>query len=317
MNNLQGKRAKRKESWKSREIITGSVQTAGNSIRITLGLAPAERLGNNIFTEEKGDIRMRKFKRTLIMLLIIGMAIFFSTSAQAAGKVKLNKTSQTLKVGETEKIKLLNNKKSVKWSVSNKKIKIVKKSKTYAQVKGVNKGTAYLKAKVGGKTYKCKIVVKSKNKGDGSRENPYSAYDWHTVNVCNMLGEYTGKVKIKLVDISYSKKFINSDEYSYNASSGEEFVCMKFKIKCVSSDGEFWCGNIINELYNSKANQRLNAKIVLSEPYGGYENITDVHLYKGGESTCISVYSIKKGNKPIIYNIYSSSDDFTWFTTKK
>ena len=77
-------------------------------------------------------------------------------------KIKLDSKKKTINVGDSCVVKLLNNKKKVKWSVSNKNIRITKKNKKQAKIKGVSSGSAYLKAKVGGKTYKCKITVKKK-----------------------------------------------------------------------------------------------------------------------------------------------------------
>lgn len=81
-------------------------------------------------------------------------------------KVKFNKTNITVKVGKKAKVTLKNAAKKAKvtWKISNKKvIKLTKKSKKYAVVKGVKKGTTTLKAtyKKGKvkKILKCKVKV--------------------------------------------------------------------------------------------------------------------------------------------------------------
>ena len=81
-------------------------------------------------------------------------------------KVKFNETNITVKVGKKAKVTLKNAAKKAKvtWKISNKKvIKLTKKSKKYAVVKGVKKGTATLKAtyKKGKvkKILKCKVKV--------------------------------------------------------------------------------------------------------------------------------------------------------------
>lgn len=81
-------------------------------------------------------------------------------------KVKFNKTNITVKVGKKTKVTLKNAAKKAKvtWKISNKKvIKLTKKSKKYAVVKGVKKGTTTLKAtyKKGKvkKILKCKVKV--------------------------------------------------------------------------------------------------------------------------------------------------------------
>ena len=98
-----------------------------------------------------------------ISSLFIITALFFSLlpAIPINAKVKLNSTNKTLYVGKTTTIKINGTKKSVKWSVSNSHIRITKQTKTYTKIKGMSKGTSYLKAKVGSKTYKCKVVVKN------------------------------------------------------------------------------------------------------------------------------------------------------------
>lgn len=108
--------------------------------------------------------KLRKTKKLLTITAVIMMSlmVFFPETTQAAGKTKLNSTKKTINVGDSCTVKLLNNTKKVKWSASNKNIKIVSKSKKQAKIKGIKKGTSYLKAKVGSKTYKCKVAVKEK-----------------------------------------------------------------------------------------------------------------------------------------------------------
>lgn len=105
---------------------------------------------------------MEKKKRFLTKLftLVLLIALMLPTNVIAAGKTKMNASKKTVSVGKTCTVKLLNNKKKVKWSTSNKNIKIVSKSKKQAKIRGIKEGTSYLRAKVGKKTYKCRISVK-------------------------------------------------------------------------------------------------------------------------------------------------------------
>lgn len=113
--------------------------------------------------------KLRKTKKllTITAVIMLSLMMLFSSTTQAAGKTKLNSTKKTINVGDSCTVKLLNNKKKVKWSVSNKNIKIISKNNKQAKIKGVKKGASYLSAKVGSKTYKCKVTVKSKNNGNG------------------------------------------------------------------------------------------------------------------------------------------------------
>lgn len=75
---------------------------------------------------------------------------------------KFSPSKKSIKVGDSTTIKILNAKGKVKWSVSNGIIRIVKSTNRYAKIEGRKAGTAYLNAKVDGKTYKCKVTVKEK-----------------------------------------------------------------------------------------------------------------------------------------------------------
>lgn len=107
---------------------------------------------------------MKNIKKIIFSVSIILCLSLLSINVQATKKVKMNPTKKTIYVGKTATVKLNNNKSKVKWSVSNSKIRIVKKSNKSAKIKAVKKGTSYLKAKVGKKTYKCKFTVKNKEK---------------------------------------------------------------------------------------------------------------------------------------------------------
>lgn len=108
-----------------------------------------------------------KKKSFISLVLVVAMALAAFPSDLASAKVKLNATSKKITIGKTATIKI-SGAKSVKWSVSNNKIKIVKRAKTSAKVKAISKGTAYLNAKINNKTYKCKFVISKKNTVDSN-----------------------------------------------------------------------------------------------------------------------------------------------------
>ena len=115
-------------------------------------------------------------KRKRIVSLVMALALILSVipNVSASAKVKLSTTSKTLVVGKTATIKISGTK-SVKWSVSNKKIKIIKKTNSYAKVKAISVGTAYLNAKVGKKTYKCKFKISKKTSTPSEPQDTPSA----------------------------------------------------------------------------------------------------------------------------------------------
>ena len=99
----------------------------------------------------------KKFATVVLMLMLV-LALAIPTFAKSkAKKPKLSKKSVTLYVKDKTTITLKNAKASkVKWSTSKKSVATVKKGKITAK----KKGTAYIKAKYKGKTYKCKVTVK-------------------------------------------------------------------------------------------------------------------------------------------------------------
>jgi hypothetical protein len=100
---------------------------------------------------------MKKFNKILCAFFVFSMliALFPTTTTQAATKLKLNKTKVTLCVGQTAKLKVSNSDSSVTWKSSNKKIATVKSGK----VKGIKTGKVTITAKVGKKSVKCKVTV--------------------------------------------------------------------------------------------------------------------------------------------------------------
>ena len=105
--------------------------------------------------------KMQSITKRLLALIsaVILMTTMLIPAFQAsAASVRLNKTKIVLVVGQTYKLKVSGTKKTPKWSSSNKKIVSVTKK---GVVKGLRKGTATITAKIGKKTYKCKVTVES------------------------------------------------------------------------------------------------------------------------------------------------------------
>ena len=94
----------------------------------------------------------------LISAVILMTTLLIPAFQASAASVKLNKTKIVLVVGQTYKLKVSGTKKTPQWSSSNKKIVSVTKK---GVVKGLKKGTATITAKIGKKTYKCKVTVEA------------------------------------------------------------------------------------------------------------------------------------------------------------
>lgn len=128
-------------------------------------------------------MRVTRKGLAVTMSLALVVSTFSFQPAQAAGKLKLNKTKTTVKVGSKVKITVNNAKKKtkVKWKTSNKKVAVITKKtskgkKPYATVKGMKKGIAKITAAYrDGKKNKqltCKVTVKPKSKPIPSTRTP-------------------------------------------------------------------------------------------------------------------------------------------------
>ena len=100
---------------------------------------------------------MKQMKKYLVLVLIFAIGIsILPMNANAAKKVRLNKTKVTMQVGKTVQLKVKNNKKKVIWVSREKKIASVTSK---GVVKGRKKGTTYIYAIANHKLYKCKLKV--------------------------------------------------------------------------------------------------------------------------------------------------------------
>lgn len=95
----------------------------------------------------------------ITIALVITAGSVLSMSTQSMAKARISKSSISIIVGKTYKLSVKGVKKKAKWSTSNKKIASVTKT---GVVKGKKVGNAKIKAKVGKKTYTCKVKVTTK-----------------------------------------------------------------------------------------------------------------------------------------------------------
>ena len=118
---------------------------------------------------------MRKMRRKLAVLLVFVLAFTMMPQNVLAAKkkVKLSKKSVTITVGKTVKVKLKNNKKKVKWTVTSgkKNVKLSKKKKTGVTIHGKKAGKAKVQAKVGKKKFVCKVTVKNADTNQNTDKN--------------------------------------------------------------------------------------------------------------------------------------------------
>lgn len=109
------------------------------------------------------------------MFIVMIFAMLFPTEVQAA---KLNKTSLTLVKGKTYTLKMNGTKKKVTWKTKDKKIiKLSNHKKGSIKIKAVKAGNATVTAKVGKKTYKCRVTVTNKTNAKSSETTSVSNVD--------------------------------------------------------------------------------------------------------------------------------------------
>ncbi len=226
---------------------------------------------------------MKKLKNFFVFFLILMMFVsLVPENTKAAGKVKLSDTKKTISVGQTATIKLSNNSGKVTWSATNKNIKIVSKNSKQAKIKGVKKGTSYLQAKVGKKTYKCKVTVREASKKKSIQGIEYELKDtgrgvvailknknnYHVSMTAKMAYYKNGKMIGTVSDANYAFEkgktcalFFNApydsnyrkmdyDNYkiSISAQKGTNLVCSSSKIKVTSN---FGADNVSAEVKNN------------------------------------------------------------------
>lgn len=97
---------------------------------------------------------MKHFKKLLFIL--VATFILLPTDSYAAAAPKLNHTTLNMSTADAVTLKVLNTKKKVTWSSSNKKIVKVSQTGTLTPIWF---GEATISAKIGNKTLKCKINV--------------------------------------------------------------------------------------------------------------------------------------------------------------
>lgn len=116
------------------------------------------------------------YKRLLTGFLIFSLCISFGVGViqtNAAGKIKLNKTKVSLKVGKTVKLKVYGTKKKVRWISKKKSVATVSAT---GKVQAKKAGAAKIVAKVSGKKYTCKVTVVQKKPVPQVTEKPSNQY---------------------------------------------------------------------------------------------------------------------------------------------
>lgn len=116
---------------------------------------------------------MKGFKKLAVcgMAIMLGLGspignsvmndLGYAVTAEAAGKVSLSSRKTSVAVGGSKTVSLKNARGKVKWSVAKKSVASIKANGASVKVKGKKAGTTTITAKVGKKSYNCKLTVKN------------------------------------------------------------------------------------------------------------------------------------------------------------
>ena len=111
---------------------------------------------------------MKYIRRRLILALAVmaSVAMIYGTSTEAAKKPTMVKQI-VMKVGEQKLITVKSTNKKVVWKCTNSKlVKVARKGKYKAVIQAKKSGRTILRAKTGGSTLSCRVIVKEKGLQD-------------------------------------------------------------------------------------------------------------------------------------------------------
>lgn len=232
-----------------------------------------------------------KSKKWFLMITLLIAVIIFPTVTNAA-KVKINKKKASVYVGETVQLKVTGTSKKPKWSSSNKKVATVNKK---GRVRGKKVGKATIKAKIGGKQYKCKITVKNiPQQTTAQAKTPAKEMSLSVTKLQLEVGQQkqltlkNGGDNVKWSSSDYNIACVDSDGVVYGKFLG---TC---KIKAICEGKTFWCDvtvkfpvpecypqNTVIEGYRQNISiGKFEAEFVSYKPYRGVSTrISDGIVY--------------------------------------
>lgn len=117
----------------------------------------------------KKTIRKSLFMAAMFLIMCCAMLL---PSTNVSAQVKLNTTNVTLSVGQSKTVKISGTSKKAKWSTNKPKVATVSNK---GKITAVGQGTATITAKVGKKTYKCKVLVYQASSGNAKLDKKVKA----------------------------------------------------------------------------------------------------------------------------------------------
>lgn len=184
------------------------------------------------------------FGRILSIVIVLTMLISILPTNSVSAATKLNYTEKMITVGQTFTLKISPKKKTVKWSSSKPSIATVSKA---GKVKGKSQGTAIITAKIGKKSYKCKVYVKSSVSSVMSEINSWLTgsiwnegfcdFGWYYSQGTNNCGQ---KMNIKYSINKFKKNYkkFNLYEDYINSLKGSKYSSLKKSWKYMRKESD-------------------------------------------------------------------------------
>ncbi len=259
-------------------------------------------------------------KRLLSMFLVLSMicGFFLNDCTAEAAAIKLNAKKKTITVGSSYKLKVKGTTAKVKWTSSKPDIAPVAKN---GRVTAKTSGYATITAKIGKKKLRCKITVKTKKIGKGTKANPKSAYNTTSFYYYEE-GKKKGKFSLKLLQFE-SGETANAMAAANSSNPvpepDQEYIYFKLQLTYISGSQTIDAKDIFNYYYNIFGD---NSTYQLTNLDWGFffEPVDDLGttvLSPGNKVTCGKAILVEKGHAPITFRIQTGKSSYTWFTTAK
>ena len=178
-----------------------------------------------------------------VVLMLSGESLLPQISGSASGivqvqaaTVRLNRTSCVLDIGKTMYLKMIGTKSKTKWYTSNKTVVTVRSNGLIAAKKT---GSAVITAKIGKKSYKCRVRVSSMERFCNAVGRPFDGKSYY-YGQCNSSGKglyrydiATGKKKkltglFPLSIVTVSGDYVYFDAWSSDSKYGRKPVTGDF-----------------------------------------------------------------------------------------
>lgn len=249
-------------------------------------------------TKEIGKLSKSFLSIVLALVMVFGVGTSVATTAGTnvfgvvaeAATVKLSATKKTVYYGSSVTLKVQNTKKTVKWSTSNKNVATVTSK---GKVTGKGLGTAYIYAKVSGKTYKCKVTVKDRNQ-TASRSFKVNNGGYF------VKGESTAKVAFKLTKYKAAKAYV-----SIVNSSGTTVYKKTYSNVAKNKLYSFnWNGKNTKGNYVPAGSYRVLVKVGTTKAYTSYLKFiakNDFADGSGSKTNPFEVATVAQFNKIVKY----------------